>query len=425
VPCSRGCENHDKNPSPTIDPLLVFHPSVLFTSSNPIDYFIFCGHSFVHAMSKQSQPQGSPSAKSLRSRMGGIMRRSSTAIGGFTRPGTPSRSSTESLRLEANASGPEHVMPSPVAESPAREAAESLPEPVGPSKLSGSVTSPTPAPESLSTVPPSRPEQPLDVSSKEVSAPLVQPTPEPAPAAAAEVAPAPRSDAAPVSLPEASSTAPPGKLPEAVPVKSVDPAAYVTRSPESLSRAASEHAADEALPVRRSEDSGSTRSHGQVLPSQERQLPTEVYAAPWDSGPLVAERSSQPEQATLAAPNPMSLRPNPASIDRVSTPPMTVETLPIKDSVSSVGTSSTIERLTCFPPGIHGQIFGGRFCVEETGFHRIFSVPAAHPPHPQRPNFQEAECIFLGVVSCGVVQLSYPTYLCRTSSGRCCCTLGQ
>ncbi|KAI0304132.1 hypothetical protein BC826DRAFT_213784 [Russula brevipes] len=153
-------------------------------------------------MSKQSQLQGSPSTKSsLRSRVGGIMRRSSTAIGGFTRPGTPSRSSTESLRLEANAPGPEHVMPSPVAESPAREAAESLPEPVGPSKLSGpSITSPIPAPESLSTVPPSRPEQPLDVSSKEVSAPLVQHTPEPAPAA--EVAPAPRSDAAPVSLPE-------------------------------------------------------------------------------------------------------------------------------------------------------------------------------------------------------------------------------
>ncbi len=102
-------------------------------------------------MSKQLQ--GSPSSKSLKSRMGTIMRRSSTALGGLARPGTSSRSSTESLRLEASAAGPEHVMPSPVAESPAREAAESMPEPTGPSRLSGpAIAAPDPTSEPTATV---------------------------------------------------------------------------------------------------------------------------------------------------------------------------------------------------------------------------------------------------------------------------------
>src|SRR5579863_4397504 len=134
-------------------------------------------------MSKQPQPQvqGSPSGKSIRSRMGTIMRRSSTALTGLARPGTPSRSSTESLPLGANAaSGPEYAMPSPVAESPAREAAESMPEPTGPSKLAGpSITAPEPTPEPPATVSSSGAEQPLEVSSKAV----VQPTLEPALAA--------------------------------------------------------------------------------------------------------------------------------------------------------------------------------------------------------------------------------------------------
>lgn len=95
---------------------------------------------------------------------------------------------------------------------------------------------------------------------------------------------------------------------------------------------------DEALPVRQSEDSGSTQSHGQVLAPHERQLPTEILAAPWDSGPLVAKRSSQPEHEEIAVPKAMSARPNPVFTDRVSTPPIAVEAAPAKmDNVSSAG----------------------------------------------------------------------------------------
>jgi len=281
-------------------------------------------------MSKQSQPQGSPNAKSLRSRMGTIMRRSSTAlsaVGGLARPGTPSRSSTESLRLDANAPGPEHAMPSPVAESPAREAAESMAEPTGPSKLSGpSITAAGPTAE-----------PPAAVSSEEASTPPVQLASEPVPAA--DVVPAPTSDAVPVSVPDTSSTA--------VPVKSVEPASYAAHSSESVSRAASEHAADEALPVRRSEDSGSTRSHGQVLPPHERQLTTEGLAAPWDSGPLVTERSSQPEQVPVA-PSAIPARPNPVSTDRASTPPLgsSVAGLALKNRTRGSTVSSQVRPRT-------------------------------------------------------------------------------
>lgn len=160
----------------------------------------------------------------------GSMVRKGTTLGGLVRPGTPSRSSTESLRLEGNAAGPEHVMPSPVAESPAREAAESMPEPTGPSRLSGPpIAAPDPTPEPTATV-----------SSSVL---------EPAPAAA----PAPGSDAIPVSVPE----------PEPIPTKPVDAALYLSQSPESITRELVRP--DEAQPVRPSDDSGSTRSHGQVV----------------------------------------------------------------------------------------------------------------------------------------------------------------
>jgi hypothetical protein len=158
----------------------------------------------------------------------GTMVRKTTSLGGLVRPGTPSRSSTESLRLEANA-GPEHHMPSPVAESPAREAAESMPEPTGPSRLSGPpIAAPDPTPEPTATVSSS--------------------IPEPAPAAAAPV-----SDVVPMSVPE----------PEPIPTKSADTALYLSQSPESITRELVRP--DEALPARPSDDSGSTRSHGQVV----------------------------------------------------------------------------------------------------------------------------------------------------------------
>lgn len=184
--------------------------------------------------------------------MGTMVKRSSTALTGFARPGTPSRSSTESLRLEASAAGPEHVMPSPVAESPAREAAESMPESTGPSKLSGPpISGPDPTPESTATVS-------LSI-------------PEPVPAAA----PAPGSDPVPVSVPETSLTAP--SL-EALPAKSADTAPFISHSPESITRELVHP--DEALPVRPSDDSGSTRSHGQVVVDRVSTLPLATEAPP-------------------------------------------------------------------------------------------------------------------------------------------------
>ena len=121
-------------------------------------------------------------------------------------------------------------MPSPVAESPAREAAESMPEPTGPSRLSGPpIAAPDPTPEPTATV----------------SSSIPEPEPEPAPAAV----PAPGSDAAPVSEP--------------IPTKSADTAPYFSQSPESITRELVRP--DEALPARPSDDSASTRSHGQVV----------------------------------------------------------------------------------------------------------------------------------------------------------------
>lgn len=264
------------------------------------------------------------------------MKRSSTALtGGFSRPGTPARSSTESLRFDANPPAPEIVVPSPVAESPAREAAESAAEPTGPSKLSSppiAAPDPTPAP-----------------------APILAPAPAPA------AAPAASSDAVPASLLE--SALPRKSSPEPIPAKSAEVPPYVSRSPESLSRAASEHP-DEALPVRQSEDSGSTQSHGQVIP-HDRQLPTEVQAAPLESGAPVA---AQVEQEALAAPKTLSSRTNSrtnlASVDRVSTPPLATEAPTVRvDNVSNAGTTiSWQDNPPIFLSGICG---GGQSYVEE------------------------------------------------------------
>jgi len=121
-------------------------------------------------------------------------------------------------------------MPSPVAESPAHEAAESMPEPTGPSRLSGPpIGAPDPTPEPTATVSSS--------------------IPEPVPAAAP--APAPGSNV-PVLVPD-----------EAIPAKSADTAPFFSHSPESITRELVRP--DEAVPVQPFDDSGSTRSHGQVV----------------------------------------------------------------------------------------------------------------------------------------------------------------
>lgn len=215
-------------------------------------------------------------------------------------------------------------MPSPVPESPAREAAESIPEPAGPSKLSGDpISAPRDPPELSATASTSKTEQPPVESTANSSE---QPTRAPAlnkeQVSTVEVAPVtqvPSSEVVPVPLARPTPTI----LPESTPVPT-HADNYVTHSPKALSHAESEHAAEESLPVRRSEDSGSTQSHGQVIPPHERQLPTELLAAPWDSGPLVTDRAPQPEQEAPTVPHPppgSQGTPDPAP---VSTPPVSV-----------------------------------------------------------------------------------------------------
>jgi hypothetical protein len=279
--------------------------------------------------------------------MGTIMRRSSSAIS-FTRPGTPSKSSSESLKLDAKAQAQntvEHTMPSPVPESPAREAAESLPEPAGPSKLSGApISAPrdSPDPEPAATESTSKPEQPpidlaANFSVQPISAPALD---------REQVNQVPSSEAVPESLAGPTSTILLESTSGPTDVATADPTHDVTltSSPKALGPAELEHPAEEAqeeaLTVRRSEDSDSTQSHGQVIAPHERQLPTELLAAPWDNGPLVTDRKSQSEQEAPTAPHPPPARlgtPEPAP---VLTPPASVEArLAAVDNVASIATT--------------------------------------------------------------------------------------
>lgn len=279
-------------------------------------------------------------------------------------------------------------MPSPVAESPSREAAESLPEPAGPSKLSGApISAPRDSQEPSATASTSKSEQPLIDSAAN---PSVQPVSTPAldreQVSSVEVAPvaqvtsseavppidtaanssiqpisapalnreqvsttqAPSSDVVPVSLSGPTSTSFSESASGPVDVAtadSADPTHYFTHSPKAFSDAeiehhdAAEHAQEEALPVRRSEDSGSTQSHGQVIPPHERQLPTELHAAPWDNGPLVADRAPQPEQEVSHAP-PTRLGTPDLARARASTPPASAEAPPANvDNVTSAATT--------------------------------------------------------------------------------------
>ena len=258
-------------------------------------------------MSKPQASSPSP-AKSLRSRMGTIMRRSSSAIS-FTRPGTPSKSSSESLKLDAKAQTTlDHAMPSPVAESPAREAAESMPEPAGPSKLSGApISAPRDTPEPSATVSTSE-QPPVDSVANSSVQPISTPASNREQDSTVEVVPVthPYTGVIPVSLEAPTSTIPPESTPGTIDVAAADPAHDIplTHSPKAFSHTEFEHVTEqeEVLPVRRSEDSGSTQSHGQVIPPDERKLPTELLAAPWD-GPLVTDRTPQPEQEAPAVPH--------------------------------------------------------------------------------------------------------------------------
>lgn len=295
-------------------------------------------------MSKPQASSPSP-AKSLRSRMGTIMRRSSSAIS-FTRPGTPSKSSSESLKLDAKAQTTlDHAMPSPVAESPAREAAESMPEPAGPSKLSGApISAPRDTPEPSATV--STPEQPpVDSVANSSVQPISTPALNREQDSTVEVVPVthPYTGVIPVSLEAPTSTVPPESTPATTDVAAADPAHDIplTHSPKAFGHAEFEHVTEqeEVLPVRRSEDSGSTQSHGQVVPPDERKLPTELLAAPWDA-PLVTDRPPQPEQEPPAVPHAPPPRLETSEPTRVSTPPAFIEAPSANvDNVASVATT--------------------------------------------------------------------------------------
>ena len=311
--------------------------------------------------------------------MGTIMRRSSSAIS-FTRPGTPSKSSSESLRHDAKAQNTlDHALPSPVAESPAREAAESIPEPAGPSKLSGApLSAPRDPPEPSATTSTSKPEQ-LPVDSAENSS--VQPTSTPAlnteQVTTMEVAPVtqvPSSEVVPESLAAPTSTIPPENT--SGPIDAVaDPTHDVplTHSPKALSHAEVEHveevaeqAQEEALPVRRSEDSGSTESHGEVVPPDERQLPSEPLAAPWDNQ-LVTDSPSQPEQDAPAVPHAPPARLGTPEPTRVSTLLASVEAPSASvDNVTSVVTTPrqnnplALDQASADKSSVAGVILKGR-----------------------------------------------------------------
>ncbi|TCD65970.1 hypothetical protein EIP91_001962 [Steccherinum ochraceum] len=167
------------------------------------------------AESTPERPRNASPARSFRSRMGTMLRRNSS---GFTmpRPSIPFRSeSKSSLKVDSTAlappSAPEsHTAPSPVAESPAREAAETngLPQPaapIGPSPLAQETTSsPQPAtaplaqdseaaqPPAEAPVVPEAVSEPVAIAVAPVTIPVSSPEPVPAPAQApSEEAPAP------------------------------------------------------------------------------------------------------------------------------------------------------------------------------------------------------------------------------------------
>lgn len=147
-------------------------------------------------------------ARSLRQRMGTAMRRASTGLA-FSRPTTPFRSeSRSSLRLDAALapSAQEAHVPSPVQESPVREAAaaeSNIPAaPIGPSPLAAAVVSaPEETPAASESAPPvtvSIPEPEPEVTSQPVQPPEVS-----AQMPVSEPAPQGQGGAVPAAVPEA------------------------------------------------------------------------------------------------------------------------------------------------------------------------------------------------------------------------------
>lgn len=136
--------------------------------------------------SSSDAPRQASPARSFRSRMGTMLRRNSSGFN-FTRPSTPGRSESKtSLKVDAALAPPPapetHVAPSPVAESPAREAAAvaaDIPQPpavVGPSPL---VQATVPSPEPVATILPVATSEPQPAPPAESKAAATVETPAP------------------------------------------------------------------------------------------------------------------------------------------------------------------------------------------------------------------------------------------------------
>lgn len=157
-------------------------------------------------------PSPTPKLKSRWSRVGGLVRRSSTAFSlpkrsesptpsereresppvgspdnGSGRKSTSRPSSLRNVEVSTSLSPPaadDHVTPSPIAESPAREAAELASDqpPVGPSPLAGGVITAEPEQVSAPEDTPAEPESaPAAAESTSAPKPEAQPVREPAP----------------------------------------------------------------------------------------------------------------------------------------------------------------------------------------------------------------------------------------------------
>ncbi|KAH9833855.1 uncharacterized protein C8Q71DRAFT_772821 [Rhodofomes roseus] len=197
--------------------------------------------------------------RSLRSRMGTAVRRSSTGL--FTRATSAVRKSDSKsdlkneLKVDPTPSpSPPENMPSPVAESPAREAAATEPEGTGAQGLPGSsplanppigppsagaepsiaqVIEPTQAaagPQPMTTAPASPP--PPDPA----SAPEPAPVPAPAPAPAPELAPVPAPPSVPAAAPAPAPVVAPAPIAAPAPATEVQTAVVadsLVESPES------------------------------------------------------------------------------------------------------------------------------------------------------------------------------------------------
>ena len=159
-----------------------------------------------------------PKAKSRWSRVGTLVRRSSTVLSPLKRPESPTPSESPPVQTPENNSvrnstsrpsslrnvevstsllppaKDDHVVPSPIAESPAREAAELASEraPVGPSPLAGGII--TAEPEGAPV--------PAPVAAAAPAPASVAPAPAPVPAPAAAQAPAPAPAPNQLSAPE-------------------------------------------------------------------------------------------------------------------------------------------------------------------------------------------------------------------------------